>query len=125
MRRLELPGRGKDMPRLDHRDIRLIQKTGIPGLKQDIEQIVENKIKQQPENDGQQTPRAGNPVYKAMHACRASSRKELSKAHKIPAGKELSQNQIDSVINLLTRWIVREYNFYIQEEDRQKSLSEF
>ncbi len=125
MRRLELPGRGSDMPRLNHQDIKLIRKIGIPGLKEQTREIVELKLREQPENDGQQTPKAGNPVYKAMHACRASSRRELSKAHRVPAGKELADNQVDSVVNLLMRWIVREYNFYIEEEDRQKNLSQF
>lgn len=125
MRRLELPGRGEDMPRLEDRDIALIRKMGIPAVKEMIRDIVESKLKEQPENDGEQTPNAGNPVYKAMHACRASSRKELSRSHRIPAGKELNERHIDSVVNLLTRWIVREYNFYLEEQENQKNLGEF
>ena len=125
MRRLELPGRGENMPRLEDRDIALIRKEGIPGMKEMIASVVKNKLKRQPENDGKQTPKAGNPVYKAMHACRVSSRKELSRAHRIPAGKELTEKQIESVVNLLTRWVVREYNFYLEEEDQQKNLNEF
>jgi len=125
MRRLELPGRGEDMPRLEDRDIALIRKEGIPGMKEMIASVVNTKLKRQPENDGKQTPKAGNPVYKAMHACRTSSRKELSRAHRIPAGRPLKDREIESVVNLLTRWIVREYNFYLEEEDQQKNLNEF
>ncbi len=125
MRRLELPGRGEDMPRLEDRDIALIRKEGIPAIKEMIESIVRNKLEVQPENDGFQTPRAGNPIYKAMHACRSSSRKELSRAHRIPAGRKLSEKEMESVVNLLTRWVVREYNFYLEEEDQQKNLKEF
>ena len=125
MRRLELPGRGEDMPRLENRDIALIRKEGIPAIKEMIESIVRNKLEVQPENDGVQTPRAGNPIYKAMHACRSSSRKELSRAHRIPAGRKLSEKEVESVVNLLTRWVVREYNFYLEEEDQQKNLKEF
>ena len=125
MRRLELPGRGEDMPRLEDRDIALIRKEGIPAIKEMIESIVRNKLEVQPENDGVQTPRAGNPIYKAMHACRSSSRKELSRAHRIPAGRKLSEKEVESVVNLLTRWVVREYNFYLEEEDQQKNLKEF
>lgn len=125
MRRLELPGRGENMPRLEDRDIALIREMGVPGVKEMVREIVEAKLREQPENDGDQTPNAGNPVYKAMHACRASSRKELSRAHRIPAGKELSDRQIDSVVNLLIRWIVREYNFYLEEQENQKNLGEF
>lgn len=125
MRRLELPGRGEDMPRLEDRDVALIRKEGIPAIKEMIESIVRNKLEVQPENDGVQTPRAGNPIYKAMHACRCSSRKELSRAHRIPAGKKLSEKEVESAVNLLTRWVVREYNFYLEEENQQKNLKEF
>ena len=125
MRRLELPGRGEDMPRLEDRDIGLIRELGVPGMKEQIRKIVESKLEEQPENDGLQTPSAGNPVYKAMHACRCSSRKELSRAHHIPAGKELSDKEVDSVVNLLTRWVVREYNFYLEEEQSQRNLKQF
>ncbi len=113
------------MPRLEDRDIALIRKEGIPAIKEMIESIVRNKLEVQPENDGFQTPRAGNPIYKAMHACRSSSRKELSRAHRIPAGRKLSEKEMESVVNLLTRWVVREYNFYLEEEDQQKNLKEF
>jgi hypothetical protein len=95
-------------------------------LKEQAEKIVELKLRNQPENDGFQTPAAGNPVYKAMHACNAASRKELSRAHKFPAGKELTDKQVDAIVNLLIRWIVREYNFYQEErKNKQRDLSDF
>ena len=125
MRRLELPGRGEDMPRLEDRDMALIRSIGVPGIKDMIIEIVENKLRRQPENDGKQTPKAGNPVYKAMHACKVSSRKELSRAHRIPAGRSLTDGEIGVIVNLLTRWVVREYNFYKEEEKEQKNLREF
>jgi hypothetical protein len=125
MRKLELPGREENMPRLSDRDIALIKEQGIEKVKQMIREIVEAKLREQPDNDGDQTPRAGNPIYKAMHACNTSSRKELSRAHRIPAGKELTDNQVDSVVNLITRWIVREYNFYLEHQENQRDLGEF
>lgn len=126
MRKLKLPGRDSAKPRLNGNDIKLFEQLGIDGLKQQARQIVEAKLEEQPENDGYQTPSAGNPVYKAMHACNAASRKELSRSHKIPAGPELDESQIDAVVNLLIRWIVREYNFYQEEKkNQQKNLSEF
>jgi len=126
MRKLKLPGRDTTRPRLDEKDIRLIEELGLESLKDQARHIVETKLREQPENDGNQTPSAGNPVYKAMHACNADSRKNLSKAHRVPAGKRLTDSQIDSVVNLLIRWIVREHNFFIQEkEERQRTLSHF
>ncbi len=61
-----------------------------------------------------------------MHACNAASREELSMSHRIPEDKILTENDIDAVVNLIIRWIVREYNFFIEEESKkQKSLSDF
>lgn len=126
MRKLKLPGRDGSRPRLTEEDIKLIDSVGVPEMKAQARRIVEEKLREQPENDGQQTPSAGNPVYKAMYACNTSSRKELSRAHRVPAGKDLSDKQVDAVVNLLTRWIVREYNFYKEErKEQQKNLGEF
>ncbi|WP_414837309.1 DUF4186 family protein [Candidatus Nanosalina sp. VS9-1] len=125
MRKLKLPGRTKEMPRLNDTDYRLVQEQGIQEIKDQARKIVRNKLEEQPDNDGVQTPKAGNPIYKAMHACRCSSRRELSRAHRIPAGRKLSESEIEAVVNLLTRWIAREYNFFTEEEQMQKSLGEF
>lgn len=125
MRKLKLPGRDKSKPRLQEHDVALIHELGIKELKDQAREVVKNKLEEQPKNDGRQTPTAGNPIYKAMHACKASSRKELSKAHRIAAGRDLTERQIDSIVNLLVRWMVREYNFYKEENSRQKNLGEF
>lgn len=126
MRKLKLPGRDRTQPRLKEQDIELIRELGVDGVKEQAREIVEAKLLEQPDNDGNQTPTAGNPIYKAMHACKCSSRTELSLAHRIPAGRTLSDSQIDAVVNLLTRWIFREYNFFWEEqEQKQHSLTDF
>ncbi|MFB6292430.1 MAG: DUF4186 family protein [Candidatus Nanohaloarchaea archaeon] len=126
MRKLKLPGRDVTRPRLAEQDVELIQEVGISGIKEQARDIVEEKLRQKPEKDGRKVPAAGNPVYKAMHACNAASRESLSMSHRIPEDKILNENDIDAVVNLLVRWIVREYNFYVQEENqKQKSLSDF
>ncbi len=126
MRKLKLPGRDAQKPRLDEADIQLFEKLVIEKLKKQAKKVVELKLREQPDNDGYQTPSAGNPIYKAMHGCNVASRKELSRAHRIPAGRELSEKQIEAIVNLLIRWIVREYNFYQEErKNKQKNLSEF
>ncbi|PSG99109.1 MAG: hypothetical protein BRC29_03205 [Nanohaloarchaea archaeon SW_7_43_1] len=119
MRKLKLPGRDRTRPRLDENDIRLIKEQGIEKVKHDAERIVERKL-EEPESDPM-IPTAGNPVYKAMHACNATSREQLFMSHRIQPEKELTDAQIESVKNLLTRWIVREYNFY-REEEREKQI---
>ncbi len=126
MRKLKLPGRDESRPRLDENDVELIREAGLDTIKEQARQIVEEKLREKHEKDGRHTPAAGNPVYKAMHACNASSRRELHLAHRIPEDKELTDSQVESVVNLLIRWIAREYNFYFEEQKRQqRNLSEF
>lgn len=63
-------------------------------------------------NDGKQTPMKGHPVFIAQHACACCCRGCLEKWHKIPKGKNLSNKQIDYIVNLLMLWIKKE----LQEE---------
>ena len=124
MRKLKLPGRDVAKPRLDEHDMALIRKRGISGVKHDARDMVEAKLREMHEKEGPRVPPRGNPIYKAMHACNAESRKKLSRAHRIPAGKDLSDGQVDSVVNMLTRWVAREYNFY-KEEEKQQNLHSY
>lgn len=113
------------MPRLNETDYRLIKENGIREMKHQARQIVEEKLKERPDNDGKNIPKAGHPVYKAMHACRAYSRSVLSNSHRMPEKRDLDEKEIEAVVNLITRWIAREYNFYREEEDKQRGLQEF
>jgi len=121
MRKLKLPGRDKSKPRLNETDIDHIKQLGIDEVKVQARRIINEKLVEEKE-----VPRGGNPVYKAMHACNVASRRELKGAHWISMNRELKEKDIEMVVNLVMRWIVREYNFYIQEErEQQKSLEEF
>lgn len=119
MRKLKLPGRDKTRPRLDQQDIKLIREQGIDQVKENAERVVDEKLRQ-PGADPK-IPTAGNPVYKALHACNCTSRDQLFMSHRIRPEKELTETQVESVVDLLTRWIVREYNFY-QEEEKEKQI---
>ncbi|MFB6213336.1 MAG: DUF4186 family protein [Candidatus Nanohaloarchaea archaeon] len=121
MRRLKLPGRDVSKPRLDEQDIELIQQVGIDGVREQARSMVEKKLRKKPGNDGEQTPIGGNPVYKAMHACNVASREEMHLAHGIPDDKELTDNQVESISSLLSRWVAREYNFFMEEREQQQS----
>lgn len=121
MRRLKLPGRDVSKPRLDEQDIELIQGIGIDGVREQARKMVEKKLRQKPENDREQTPLSGNPVYKAMHACNVASREEMHLSHGIPDDKKLTDNQVESIASLLSRWIAREYNFFVEEQEQQQS----
>lgn len=60
-------------------------------------------------NDGKQTPMKGHPVFIAQHACACCCRGCLEKWHNIEKGRELTDNEVDYIVNLLMKWIKKEY----------------
>ena len=62
-------------------------------------------------NDGKQTPmRQVHPVFIAQHACACCCRGCLEKWHHIPKGRELTEEEIEYIVNLLMKWIEGEVN---------------
>ena len=62
-----------------------------------------------PKNDGKQTPmRQVHPVFIAQHACACCCRGCLEKWYHIPKGKELSDKEVNDIVNLLIEWIKRQ-----------------
>lgn len=60
-------------------------------------------------NDGAQTPYHNHPVFIARHATATCCRSCLEKWHHIPQNIELTQNQINYIVELIMEWIKREY----------------
>lgn len=61
-----------------------------------------------PRNDGKQTPWGGHPVFRAQHATATCCRSCLLKAHDIPMGRALDQDERDYVVDVICRWVERE-----------------
>jgi hypothetical protein len=121
MRKLQLPGRSEEMPRLDENDIEIVNQQGIEGLRDQISMFIDRFL-----CEGSEVPRRGNPVFKAMHACGVTDRKELERIHGVPRDVKMSQKRRSAVRNLLLRWIVREANFYRDERETvQANLQKF
>ena len=59
----------------------------------------------EPKNDGQQTPMRGHPIFIAQHATATCCRGCLEKWHRIPRGREFTDEQIDYVLAVLSRWL--------------------
>ena len=59
-------------------------------------------------NDGKQTPMRGHPVFVAQHATATCCRGCLFKWHGIRKNKNLSDNEINYIVNIIMSWIVRE-----------------
>ena len=91
--------------------IKYIDDKGWEVIKNHAYDFVKEKLKPaNPLNDGKQTPMKGHPVFIAMHACGCCCRGCLEKWHKIPKGRELTENEVNYIVYLLLSWIKIEYN---------------
>jgi predicted Fe-S protein YdhL (DUF1289 family) len=59
----------------------------------------------EPPNDGKQTPMRGHPVFVAQHATGTCCRGCLAKWHRIPKGRDLSDDERAYVVTVLERWL--------------------
>ena len=83
---------------------------GLDKIKKDAYEIINKRIKpSEILNDGKQTPmKQVHPVFIAQHACACCCRGCLFKWHNIEKGKELNQNELDYIVELLMKWIIKE-----------------
>jgi len=92
------------------REREYIDKVGMPKIRDHCHDFIRDRLAPAfPENDGKQTPTHGHPVFVAQHACACCCRGCLEKWYRIPQGKELTERQIEKIVNLLMAWIEREY----------------
>lgn len=61
-----------------------------------------------PKQDGKQTPMKGHPVFLAQHATATCCRSCLEKWHGIEKGRALTKEEIESIVELIMAWIVKE-----------------
>lgn len=88
-----------------------INDKGLDKIKEHAYDFINTRIKPKDiPNDGKQTPMKGHPVFIAQHACACCCRGCLYKWHHIEKDKELSDEEVDYVVNLLMKWIIKEYN---------------
>lgn len=59
-------------------------------------------------NDGKQTPMKGHPVFIAQHATATCCRGCLYKWHNIDKNKELTDKEVDYIVNIIIKWIEKE-----------------
>ena len=70
--------------------------------------ISERLTPAEPDNDGRQTPMRGHPVFVSQHATATCCRGCLAKWHHIAKGKALSEDEVEYVLDVITRWLVAE-----------------
>nr|WP_217624891.1 DUF4186 domain-containing protein [Bifidobacterium miconisargentati] len=62
----------------------------------------------EPKNDGRQTPWRGHPVFTAQHATATCCRGCIEKWHHIPKGRELTDDEVNRLADLVMAWIERD-----------------
>ena len=90
--------------------IKYINDKGMDTIKKHTIDFINQKLAPSyPDNDGNQTPMKGHPVFIAQHATGCCCRGCLEKWHNIPKGRELTSNEKNYIFCLLIRWIELEY----------------
>ena len=59
-------------------------------------------------NDGKQTPMKSHPVFIAQHATATCCRNCLYKWHNIQKNKELTNEEVDYIVDIIMSWIKNE-----------------
>ena len=94
---------------LKEKDFDYINSKGIAVIRQHAYDFISKRLK--PEsipNDGKQTPIRGHPVFIAQHATATCCRGCLNRWYKIEKDKELSDTEVDFVVELIMKWIEKE-----------------
>lgn len=109
--------------RLDEKDVELVHSRGLESIKKSAYHFVRTRLApSNPKNDGEQTPREGNPVFKAQHATGTDSRISLEKKFGIKRGRPLTEKEIDEVVDAIVDWIGNEVK---RSGKKQAKIPEF
>ena len=91
--------------------ITYIDEKGLDKVKEHAYDFINKNLKPaEIPNDGKQTPMKGHPVFIARHATATCCRGCLEKWHHISKGVELTDNQVNYVVELIMAWINKEYH---------------
>ena len=91
-------------------DIDYIDRVGLNKIREHAYDFISERLKPSYiENDGKQTPMKNHPVFIAQHATATCCRGCLLKWHSIQKGKNLSEEEIEYMVNMIMAWITEEY----------------
>ena len=97
--------------KLTEKDCQYIKNKGIDIIRSHAYDFVTSRLAPPfPKNDGKQTPMKGHPVFIAQHATATCCRGCLKKWYKIAKGRELIEDEIGFVVELVMGWIRDQYS---------------
>lgn len=87
-------------------DLAYLRGRGMETVLRHADEMVASRLAPaEPLNDGKQTPMRGHPVFVAQHATGACCRGCLAKWHRIPRGRDLTDEERAYVVAVLERWL--------------------
>ncbi len=101
---------------LSKKDIEYIDKKGLNVIRKHAFDFINKRLA--PANilnDGKQTPMRGHPVFIAEHATATCCRGCLYKWYNIKPGIQLTNSQIEYIVNIIMAWIINQYNKQINK----------
>ena len=101
---------------LKNADIKYLKEKGYNIIKEHAYDFINTRLKPKIiKNDGKQTPMKGHPVFIAQHATATCCRDCLYKWHHINKDVELTDKQVDYVVNVILKYLVNEYKNYMEK----------
>lgn len=98
---------------LKDKDILYIEDKGIDKIRNHAYDFVTKRLADTSNvTDGKQTPMKGHPVFIAQHATGTCCRRCLEKWHYINKNKNMTDDDIKYVVDIIMSWIEKEYNNY-------------
>lgn len=92
--------------KLNEKDKLYVKEKGIDKIRSHAYDFINKRLSSKViPNDGRQTPMRGHPVFIAQHATATCCRKCLYKWHKIKQNKELTEDEINYIVNVIMKWI--------------------
>ena len=98
---------------LKDKDILYIEDKGIDKIINHAYDFVTKRLADTSNvTDGKQTPMKGHPVFIAQHATGTCCRSCLEKWHHISKNKNMTDDDIKYIVDIIMSWIEKEYNNY-------------
>lgn len=106
---------------LSSKDLDYTLEKGPETINRHAHEMLRNRVcAAQPLKDGKQTPWRGHPVFTAQHATATCCRGCIQKWHGIPKGRELTDDEVNRLADLVMAWIARD----VMQQDQPGSSTQ-